>query len=289
MRRTLSGNGIAAGLAAAFVAAAAFTAESVVAAVPDPAPTPARTSSSPAPAVQTRGSEASARALFEKVVTALGGREKIAAVKDVRTHSQVTAQAASGEMAISMETTMVFPDHLAQQVDGPYGRFVMIATPAGAYLLTDQGPKDLPNLMRDELLRQVTRTAYFLVQKSDDPKFRVALGGEEKVGDAATRALDVSYGEDAVRWFVAPATGRILRSSHDSISQTGKTVRVVSDFSDFKTADGLTLPYRIVVKTEGEPDQTVTLDEVKINPGADPKLFEKPPVPTPTAVAKPGA
>ena len=181
---------------------------------------------------------------------------------------------------------MVFPDRLAQQVDGPYGRFTMIATPAGAYIRTDLGPKDLPNPMRDELLRQLTRTAFFLVQKSDDPKFKLAPGGEEKVGDVTTRALDVSYGGVAVRWFVDPASGRILRSSHDSISPAGKTVHIVSDFSDFKTSDGLTLPYKILVKTEAAADQTVVLEEVKVNPGVDPNLFVRPPTPAPTPATK---
>jgi len=223
-----------------------------------------------------------ARALFDKAIAAMGGKEKIAAVRDVRTHGSVSAQAESGEMTMSMETTMVFPDKLAQQVDGPYGRFVMIATPASAYVLTDQGPKDLPNPVRDELLRQLTRTAFYLAQKADDPKFKLVLGGEEKVGDVVTRALDISYGDASVRWFVDPATGRILRSAHDSISPAGKTVRVTSDFSDFKTADGFTLPHHIRVKTQDSPDQTVTLEEIKVNPGVDPKLFEKPPAPTPT-------
>jgi hypothetical protein len=264
MRSTLSG--IVAGLGA--MAVAAFAA--VAAASPE-------------------ASEAQARALFDKAVAALGSKEKIAAVHDVRTRGQVSAQTDTGEMSMSMETTMVFPDRLAQQVDGPYGRFTMIATPAGAYILSDQGPKDLPNPMRDELLRQLTRTAFFLVQKADDPKFKLALGGEEKVGDVTTRALDVSYGDVAVRWFVDPATGRILRSSHDSVSPGGKSVHIVSDFSDFKTSDGLTLPYKILVKTEASPDQTVALEEIKINPGADPKLFVRPPGPTPTASSKPKA
>ena len=251
-----------------------------------PAPTPApKPPAVPAPA--SAASQAEARALFAKAIAALGGQEKIASVKDVRTRGQVTAQTGAGEMSLSMETSMVFPDRLLQQVDGPYGRFSMIATPASAYILTDQGPKDLPTPMRDELLRQITRTAFFLGQKSDDPTLRLALGGEEKVGDAPTRALDVSYGAISVRWFVDPATGRILRSSHDSISPAGKTVRVVSDFSDFKTADGVTLPYKILVKTEAEADQTVVLEEIKINPGIDPKIFERPPSPTPTPTSKP--
>jgi len=289
LSRIASGIATLVALVALGAAAAAAGATNLAAPGPTP-PAPARTpsaSSTPAAAPATAASQAEARALFGKAVSALGGKEKIAAVRDVRTRGQVSAKTGSGEMSLSMETSMIFPDRLAQQVDGPYGRFAMIATPAGAYLLTDQGPKDLPNPMRDELLRQVTRTAFFLVQKADDPKFRLAPGGEEKVGDVATRAIDVSYGDVSVRWFVDPATGRILRSAHDSISPAGKSVHVVSDFSDFKADDrGITLPHRILVKTEAEPDQTVVLEEIKINPGIDPGLFVRPAAPTPGPDAK---
>lgn len=257
---------LAARLAAAVLAVTAAAAATP--SVPEK-PTPAPSASVVSPAA--------ARALFAKVVEALGGRNQIAKVKDVRTRGEVTARAASGEMNMAMETTMVFPDRLAQQVDGPFGRFTMIATPAGAYVLTAEGPRDLPEPMRDELLRQVERTAFFLAQKADDPRLVVGLGGEpEKIGEISALALDVSYGDVGVRWFVDPASGRILRSAHDSKSPAGRSVRVVSNFSDFKTVEGFTLPHHIEVSTEGEPDQTLVLQEIKINPGADPKLFQRP-------------
>lgn len=269
MRRKRIGR-LATGLAAAALMGAAAPSPTPAPAAPTPA------ASSPAP------SAAEAKALFAKVVEALGGRERIARVHDVRTHGQVSAKAPSGDMTMSMETTMVFPDRLAQQIDGPFGRFVMVATPASAYVLTDEGPRDLPNPMRDELLRQIQRTAFFLAQKADDPRLVARLAGEEKIGEVATRVLDVSYGDIAVTWFVDPVSGRILRSAHDSMSPGAKRVHVVSDFSDFKTEDGFTLPRHITVTTEGEADQSVVLEEVRVNPGADPKLFEKPPAPTPT-------
>jgi hypothetical protein len=273
MRRRL------AACAMGLVAAALYGGAESTPTAPPAATTPAASGSNSSPAA--------ARALFDKAVEALGGKANIAKVRDVRTHGQVTAKAPSGEMNMSIETTMVFPDRLAQQVDGPFGRFLMIATPSSAYVLTDDGARDLPNPIRDELLRQIQRTAYFLTQKADDPKLTLGLAGEEKVGEVTTRLLDVAYGEVAVRWFVDPATGRLLRSAHDSTSPTGKRVHVTSTFSDFKTVDGFTLPYHIEVSTEGDPDQTVALEEVKINPGVDPKLFQKPLAAKPTPATKP--
>lgn len=267
-----------------------FAAATLAAAVPAriaPQPTPVPVPS-PAPS-RPDGAAIDARALFAKAIESLGGKERIGKIRDVRTHGQVTAKTTSGEMSVEMVTTIVFPDRLSQQVDAPFGRFAMVVTPSGAFVAGDQGVQDLPATMRDELLRQVQRGAFYLAQKADDPKLIVRAAGEEKVGEIQTQILDVSYPSVAVRWFIDPATGRILRSAHDAMSPEGKQVRIVSDYSDFRADDGVTLPHRLEVVTDGNPDQTLVLDEVKINVGADPKLFERPPAPTPRPTPPPTA
>jgi hypothetical protein len=263
-----------------FAAAALVAAESARVA-PQPMPSP-----SPAPS-RPDGTALDAKALFARVVENLGGKERIRKIRDVRTRGQVTAKTPSGEMTVEMVTTIVFPDRLSQQVEAPFGRFAMVVTPSSAFLLGDQGVQDLPTVMRDELLRQVQRGAFYLGQKVDDPKLVLRAAGEEKVGEIRTQLLDVSYPGVAVRWFVDPTSGRILRSAHDATSPEGKPVRIVSDYSDFRTDDGVELPRRLEVVTDGNPDQTLVLDEVKINVGADPKLFERPAAPTPAPTARP--
>jgi hypothetical protein len=275
------------GLSLAWLAGGALAVAHAATPAPSPTATPTH---APAPAVsRSDAAPADGKALFAKVVENLGGKEKIGKVRDVWTRGQITAKAPQGDMTMEMETTMVFPDRLAQQVDAPFGRFAMVATPSGAFIQGDQGVQDLPAPMRDELIRQVQRAAFYLAQKIDDPKLVLRVAGEETIGDVQTRILDVLHADVSVRWFVDPSTGRILRSSHDSTGLDGKAVRVVSDYSDFRTESGFPLPHRLAVATDGSPDQTFVLEEVKINAGADAKLFEKPAAPTPRPTVKPKA
>jgi len=267
------------------LAAAAWPGAASAGSPPAPPKTPA-----PAPRTSPEASAANAEALFAKVVENLGGREKIATIRDVRTRGQVTATAPGGEeMTMGVETTMVFPDRVEQEVDSPFGRIVMVSTPAGAYVVGSEGVKDLPNAVRDDQIRQMQRTAFFLAQKVGDPKFSVRLAGDEKVGEVQARALDVSYGDVSVRWLVDPDSGRIVRSSHETATQNGKTMRVESTFSDYRPVEGFTLPHRLEVTTDGSPEQTLVLEEIKINAGVDPKLFEKPHAPTVSPTARPAS
>src|SRR5262249_53817477 len=159
--------------------------------------------------------------LLGRFVEALGGADKVRKIHDVWTRGLVTAKTAQGDMSMDVQTTMVFPDRIAQQVDAPFGRMVMVATPAGAFLVGPNASQDLPPPMRDELLKQVRRVPLLVAQHADDPALVVSAGGTEKIGDVEAKILDVSLDGALVRWFLDPATFRILRSTHTSAGPQG--------------------------------------------------------------------
>ena len=49
-----------------------------------------------------------------------------------------------------------------------------------------------------------------------------------------------------------------------------------TELSDWRTADGLTLPYLHRNKQNGEDSCTIQYTSIQLNPTLDPKLFEKP-------------
>lgn len=278
MKPRLSGRILAALALAAIVSAAA-------AQTPPPPPAAA------APAKRTEPSPAAikeGKALFAKFVEGLGGKKKVATVHDVQTRGQVTARTDQGEMSMDVQTTMIFPDRISQQVDAPFGRLAMVATPTSAFIAGPTGAQDLPTGMQEELLKQVHRVPLLLAQKADDPKLVAVAAGREKIGEVEASVLDVAYEGSSVRWFLDPTSGRILRSTHTAIGPEGEA-RIVSNYSDYKMIDGFPVAFRLEVTTNGQKDQTLVLEECKINPGVDPKLFEKPapPTPAPTAASAP--
>ena len=276
---------LAAGVIAVARAAAQTPAAPPAAAAPAATPVPPKPTPVPTPSAQAlkEGKE-----LFAKFVQALGGPEKARKVHDVWTRGLVTAKTPEGDMSMDVQTSMVFPDRISQQVDAPFGRMAMVATPSGAFIVGPNAVQDLPPGMKEELLRQVRRIPLLLAQKIDDPKLVVAAAGTEKIGDVTARVLDVSYEGASVRWYLDPTTFRIMRSSHTSVGPQGEAV-IVSDYSDYKIVDGYPVAFHLEVATNGQKDQTLALEECKINPGVEPKLFEKPVMPTPPPTSAPTA
>src|SRR5262245_43454655 len=187
-----------------------------------PAPKPAAT---PAPAA---GDAKEGKALFAKVVEGFGGKQKVDTVKDVQTRGELTAKTPEGDAKMDVQTALVFPDKLSQQVDSPFGRFTMVATPEGAFLVGPPGSQDLPDGMQQELLKQVRRVPLFLAQKADDPKLSAVATGSEKVQGVDTKILEIRYDDLSVRWFVDPKTGRILRTVHMATGPDGKPLEMSS-------------------------------------------------------------
>jgi hypothetical protein len=250
------------------------------------APAPPAPSPKPAAAAPSAEAQAAGKQLFAKVVVWLGGEQKVAGVKDVQTRGQLTAKTPEGDATMEVQSAMVFPDRLFQQIDSPYGRIAMIVTPTEAFLFGPNGSQDLPPVVRGELLKQIQRIPLHLVQKASDPRLVTAAAGKSKIGAIEASMLDIRYGEVAVRWYIDPATGKILRTEHTTTTPEGKPAQMVSEYSDYKPVDGFPIAHRLDVSTNGEKDQTLVMEECKINAGVDPKLFEKPlPAPTPTPAA----
>ena len=220
---------------------------------------------------------AEGKALFEKVVAWLGGPQKVASVRDVRTKGRLTAKTPEGDATMEVQSSMIFPDYLIQEVDSPFGRIGMVVTPTAAFLASGQGTQDLPPAAAAELRKQVQRIPLNFARMAGDPKLQMASAGKETVNGAETAILDLRYESTAVRWYVDPRTGRILRTEHDAVSADGKPVRMVSDYKDYRVVEGFPVAHLLEISTNGDRDQTLIVEEYKFNTGVDRKLFEKPP------------
>ena len=49
-----------------------------------------------------------------------------------------------------------------------------------------------------------------------------------------------------------------------------------TELSDWRTADGLTMPYKHENKQNGQQSSTAEFKKIEINPPLDPKMFAKP-------------
>jgi len=215
------------------------------------------------------------KALAAKVVAALGGEAKLATVKALKAKLTLTQKTPQGEFPTQMETVIVYPDHLHAEMQTPGGAMNIVVTPDAAFMsMPGQGMRDFPASQKAETLDQIKRDPIFIASHWKDSNVFFNADGTEKVGDVEARIVDVNAAGAAIRWFVDPQTGHILKETYRTLSQSGP-VQGETDFDNWKSISGLTLPLIRHNKQNGQDSSTSEFTALELNPTVDPKLFDK--------------
>jgi zinc protease len=230
--------------------------------IPDGSPKPAAAMPA-APASPT--ATADAAALVKKLQDFAGGKAALDKVQATKTVIAMTTKTPGGDMDIEMEQTAQFPDSLHQLVKTPMGEMTTVITPTAAFVNTPMGVQDLPSSMRaDAKFDMVT------VLKAPE-KYTFAVAGTEKIGDVNATIVTVGIDGSTAKWYLDPATGRLIRTVRN-----GRRGEQTTDYSDWKTFGGITVPTAAAVSIAGEKQGNATVKSVEINPTIDPKIFVKP-------------
>jgi zinc protease len=214
--------------------------------------------------------------LAAKVVAAIGGEARLAAIKTVKTKLTITQKTPQGEFPMQMETAIVFPDHLHAEMQTPGGTMNVVVTPELAFMaLPDGNMQAFPDARKTEMLEQIKRDPIFIASHWKDSNMFFRAGGTEKVGDTEARIVDVNSDGAAIRWFVDPQSGHILKETYRTLGQGGP-VQGETDMENWKPMSGLNLPLLRLNKQNGQQTSAVEYTALEINPAINQKVFEKP-------------
>jgi zinc protease len=227
-----------------------------------------------APASQPTASNAEGKALAGKAVEAMGGLAKLKTVKSLR--ADLTEKESESGPPTALQITIAFPDRMHIDVQTPQGQIAIVVTPEAAFMAAaGMGTRDIPASQKTESMQQIHRDMIYIGQHLDDPAFVFSSAGPEKIGDTETRTLDIRAGDMAIRWFIDPQSGHVLRETYEGFGRSGP-FHGETDLSEWKTMDGITLPAMHKNKENGNDSSIVEFTSVQYNPTLDPKLFEKP-------------
>ena len=235
----------------------------------------------PEPGAQATGARSApkqnspeARALAEKVASFMGGAGKLAAVESIRQVSTIEQQTPQGPMTLESDTYTVPPEQSVsivrtQRLPAPMH---LILTPAGAWMSVEgMGSQAMPASMKQDRVAAIHRDPIYLLQHLGDAGVTVSMG--DKAADGQT--IEISGDGVNVRWVIDPQSGRLVKSAFTATGQQGPVQRTV-EYSDWRDASGIKLPFKREVTENGKPSGTETVKSFEINPTIDPKLFEKP-------------
>jgi hypothetical protein len=136
------------------------------------------------------------------------------------------------------------------------------------------GTQDLPSSQRASAAGDLKSEMIAVLKNIGNPKYVFTAGPAEKIGEVNARVLEINADGTNVKWYVDPATGKVLRTaSHASGPMPGEAV---TEFKEWKTWSGLNLPSTLSTTINGQPTLSLQLTNVELNPTVAPDEFKKP-------------
>ena len=213
--------------------------------------------------------------IIDKNIAALGGADKIAAVKTLQYDQGINIMG----MDMTGKSTIVVGKSLRQDIsvmgqqmitaiDGDKGWMI---NPMQGGTTAQPLPDDQVKMQKGNAIVVGTDLATAKVQK-----YPVELVGKEKMNDKDVFNLKVTRPEGAANYYVDATTYQVV-GMKATINAQGQSGEVKMQYGNYKTVDGLTVPSTIEINSPAMPGpMTMTLSNIVFNPTVDAAIFAMP-------------
>jgi YHS domain-containing protein len=242
---------------------------------------PAKFLPKPAPPMPSNAAALSrGRALVERAVKAIGGAEKLDAVRTYVESSSQVQKRPTGDVPIKLKTmwrfpggiraerTMTLPDRTATSAN--------LITPTGAWFIGQGRAYPQNEEGRAASASTYNRQLVPLLRARREAGFTAASVGAGTDDGLAVDRVRVKHGSLDVTLAVEKASGLIHSMSFTGRGPEAEIGAYVLVLGDYRSVSGLRLPFSERALFNGAPDTILsrTLDAITINAPLDPALFQ---------------
>jgi YHS domain-containing protein len=216
------------------------------------------TTTAPTAEMLKRGQE-----LITKAVEALGAGSKVDQLRSLQKTDVRGNQ-------VKNVLTFAFPDAVRQETVRPNFTLVSVVTPADSFVMVNNGVRPMPDANRAMFNKDLYHELVVLLRARKRADFKAALTGDGTV-DVELPGFITTLGID-------PATGRVLSQSYKGRGPGGVVGQIVINYSDYRTVEGLSLPFKTSATFDGQPFPALsaTIEAITVNGQVDPSTFKKP-------------
>lgn len=212
-----------------------------------------------APAKADAASMELGKQILARAQKAIGGADKLAAVKDFERTSDFQLDARAGGMLVKETDRWIGPDHFRQDSAVPAGNIAAYTDGKTGWISTPQGAGPLAGAQLQQVQSDLFRL-YFRLLLSDQIPGRTVSA----VDDRTVRIT--GDGQEATVIF-DPHTGVPQKVEYESVHVAGPPLTVTDEFSDFRTVGGIRMPFQTKIMQGEQPFAVITVTSAKINSG----------------------
>jgi zinc protease len=211
------------------------------------------------------------RALLDKVIAAKGGLKRLKAIRTVRAEAVARVNMGGAERSITTTTSIEYPDRYRVDATTLAGPLVQVYADGFYWVRDERGVKEAPPEVRDDIRGSVQRDLVPLLLRAAAGRIRVR---EESIDHPGQAALAFQAdGMAPVTLVINRSSGLVLRQQY---SPAGAEGLAVDEYSDYRTVDGLQVPFKAVVRRPGAPLLERVIKKLEYNVALPPGIFTRP-------------
>lgn len=197
------------------------------------------------------------KAMLGQMQAAMGGAEKLAALKDV----SMTANATLGNMPVKQKILFIVPNQLRQEQELPFGKvLVKWDGKAGVFQAPNApGPMPMPPQIAKQLQDEMFRNLYTLLLSDRVADRTVNAVSETEVEIADKAGNSVKVGLDKATGLPATMTYRMMGPQGAS--------EVQNVYKDWRDTDGLKTPFLVEIMQAGKKSSEIKYETITVNTG----------------------
>ncbi|HOK75766.1 MAG TPA: hypothetical protein PLS74_11675 [Bacteroidales bacterium] len=212
--------------------------------------------------------------IIEKYLAAIGGRDMLKKVNSVYIESTVDAMG----MQMPQKITILNGVGYKQEIDVMGSLLVNCFGASSGWTINPfagmTSAENMPENQYKEGKDQIYIGAPFSVIKEKGYKLELAGNEDVKGISAAKVKLTSSDGVTTFHYF-DPQTGFLIKSLQQG-EMEGQPVEITVMYEDYKTVEGLMIPFRTYTSIGSMFEMNNTVTKVEINKPVDPSVFIKP-------------
>jgi len=221
-------------------------------------------------------SDRAALDVLRRVVDAKGGLAALQAVRSVIAEADTTLQMPQGTLASSTRTYVMYPDRFRVDATVAGAQVVQIYAGGNAWVKDPNGVHEAPPAMRADFAASVRRDTIPVLLGAMKGDYTVRLMPEEiRNGARGSRVLEFSGRDVALKLYIDDQD-LIAKQAFTTTGADGMPLDVEEVFSDYRTINGVRVPFEAQLMHNGQPIMKRTLKSVAFNGQVSETLFARP-------------
>lgn len=243
------------------------TVNEIVIEQPEPPPT------EPLPE-RTAADMAIGKEIVANVVNALGGIDRLKAVKTIVSDARASMTTPMGRVDLGVVIYQVYPGKLRQNMTTPQGELSFVFDGEAGYIVVPMGAQPLPpevsRSLKDAVFRDIIPLFIHLTESDASVQF---AGNEDINGESTSILLVKQPSGETLKVYISDETHHVVKYAFRE-SEQGVIVDKERYYSDYREIGGVKIPYRVDEHVNGNVISESRTTSVKLNIDVAESLFE---------------